>query len=76
MCIFDSGGVGGERGEWVRERIGFGLYQSCWSRGSVGCVSVFWLRCCGWGVGRWFGPGSGGVGWCYVCVSWESGFTV
>ena len=35
-------------------------------------MSVFWLRSCGWrmwGVGRGLGPGSGGVGWCYVCVS-------
>ena len=40
---------------WVDERIGFGLYQSCGNRGSVGRVSVFWLRWCGWcrwGVGR------------------------
>ena len=45
-------------GEWVvsgwrvDERIGFGLYQSSGDRGSVGHVSVFWLRWCGWGVGR------------------------
>ena len=26
------------------------------------------------GVGRWLGPGSGGVAWCYVCVSCESRF--
>ena len=39
------------------ERIGFGLYQSCGDRGSVG--HVFWLRWCGWcrwGVGRGLGP--------------------
>ena len=49
-------GVGG-----VCERIGFGLYQSCRSKGSVGRVSVF----------GWFGPGSGRVGWggvMSVCV--------
>ena len=34
------------------EIIGFGLYQSCGDRGSVGHVSVFWLRWCRWGVGR------------------------
>ena len=22
------------------------------------------------------GPGSGWVGWCYVCVRWESGFSL
>ena len=29
-----------------------------------------------WGVGRVLGPGSGEVGWCYVCVRCESGFSV
>ena len=29
-----------------------------------------------WGEGRGIGPGSGGVGSCYVCVSCESGFSV
>ena len=41
MCLA-RGGVGEE--EWVDERIGFGLYQSCGNRGSVGHVSVCWLR--------------------------------
>ena len=36
--------------------------------------SVF--RWCRWGVGRGIGPGSGAVGWCYVCVRCESGFSV
>ena len=43
-------------------RIGFGLYQSCVNRGSVGGVPVFWLRWCVWcreGSGRGLGPGSG-----------------
>ena len=35
-------------------------------------MSVFGLRWCRWGVGRGFG----GVGWCYVCVSCESGLSV
>ena len=30
----------------------------------------------GWGVGGGLGPGSGTVGWCYVCVICESGFFV
>ena len=55
------------------ERIEFGLYQLCGDRGSVGHVSVFWLRWCMWGVGRGLGPGSGAVGRCYVCVRSESG---
>ena len=50
-----------------------GFYQSCGNRESVGYVSVFGLR---WGVGRGLGPGSGRVGWCYVCESCESGFCV
>ena len=61
------------------EIIGFGLYQSSGDRGSVGHVSVFWLRWCGWcrwGVGSELGPGSGAVGWCSVCVRCESGFSV
>ena len=60
----------------VDERIGFGLYQSSGDRGSVGHVSVFWLRWCGCRVGRGLGQGSGAVGWCYVCVRCESGFSV
>ena len=35
-----------------------------------------WHGWCRWGVGRGFGPGSGRVGWCYVCVSCESGLFV
>ena len=27
-------------------------------------------------MGRGLGQGSGAVGWCYVCVRWESGFSV
>ena len=57
-------------------RIRFVLYQSCWNRGSVGRVSVFWLRWCVWGMGRGLGPGSGEVEWCYVWESCESGFCV
>ena len=69
MCLA-RGVVGGEGGE----RIGFGLYQSCGDRGSVGLVSVFWLRWCGWGVGRGLGPGSEAVG-VVLCLC-ESGFSV
>ena len=47
------------------ERIGFGIYQSCGNKGSVGRVSVFGLHWCEWCrlvVGRGLGPGSEGVG--------------
>ena len=43
------------------------------NRGSVGRVSVFWLRWCRWGVGRELGPGSGGVVVLCLC---ESGLSV
>ena len=46
----------------MNERIGFGIYQTCGDRGSVVRVSVFWLRWCGWGVGKGLGPGLGAVG--------------
>ena len=40
--------------------FGFGLYQSCGNRGSVGRVCV--LVVVVWEVGRVLGPGSGGWG--------------
>ena len=46
--------------------------------GEMGYVSVFWLLWC-WGrVGGRLGPGAGAgrVGWCYVSVCCESGFSV
>ena len=56
------------------ERIGFWLYQSCENRGSVGCVSVYGLRWCRWGVGKGPGSWSGRVELClWRC---ESGFSV
>ena len=63
--------MSGTRGSGVLSSSGDVLEMS----GSVGHVSVFWLRWCGWcrwGVGRGLGPGSGAVGWCYVCVSLDS----
>ena len=71
MCLA-RGGVGVEGGEWMRE-LGLGLTNPV-GTGGVGRVSVFWLRWCRWGVGRGLGPGA--VGWCYVCVRCESGFSV
>ena len=74
MCLA-RGGVVGEGGAWMRE-LGLGFTNPV---GTGGHVSVFWLRWCGWcrwRVGRGVGPGSGAVGWCYVCVRCESGFSV
>ena len=69
MCLA-RGGVGGEGGEWMRE-LDLGFTNPVWIWG-VGRVSVFWLRWCRWGVARGLGPGSGALGWCYVCVSLDS----
>ena len=77
MCLA-RGGVGGEGGEWMRE-LGLGftnplgtggvLYMClCFGCGGVGGVGGEWV----WGLDR----GSGAVGWCYVCVRCESGFSV
>ena len=46
----------------MTERIGFGLYQSCGNRASVGRVSEFGLRFCVWC--RW------GVGGAWTRVWW------
>ena len=42
----------------------------CFGCGGVGGVGGEWTG------GRGLGPESGMVGWCYVCVSCESGFSV
>ena len=72
MCLA-RGGLGGEGGEWMRD-LGLGFTNS------VGTwIVLLWLRWCGWcwwGVGRGLGSGWGAVGWCYVCVRCESGFSV
>ena len=70
MCMRlarDSVGGEGLRG------LGLG-FTNAMGTGEVLDVCVLWLRWCRWGVGRRFG--SGGVRWCYVCVSCESGFSV
>ena len=58
MYAFGSG-VGGEWGEWMGG-LGLGFTNPV----GTGRVSVFWLRCCTWGVGR--GLGQGLEGWCGV----------
>ena len=67
--MFGSGWRGCRVGEWMRGlRLGF---TNPVRTGGVLDVCVFWLRWCRWEVGR-----SGVVGWCYVCVSCESGLSV
>ena len=47
MCLV-RGGVGGEGGEWMKG-LGLGFTNPVGTGGGgVGCVSVFWLRSCGW----------------------------
>ena len=75
MCMCLARGLRWWRGGLVDDRIGFGLCQFCRNRWGVGRVSVFGLRWCGWC--RWVGGLDQGLeGWCYVCVSCESGLSV
>ena len=70
------GGVGGVWCEWLRGLgLGFtnpvgtgGVWDMCLSSDGVGHI--------GGGVSGWPGPGSGRMGWCYVCVYYESGLFV
>ena len=71
MCM--CGRRGGERmrglGYGFNNPVGTrGVLDVCLSCGGVGGV-------CGEWVGG-LGPGYGWVGWCYVCVRCESGFSV
>ena len=71
MCL-TRGGVGGYGGEWMRE-LGLGFTNP------VGTGRVLDMCLCFGCGGEWvggLGPGSGAVGWCYVCVRCESGFSV
>ena len=52
MCMCLARDVVGGEGD---ERIGFGLYQSCGNRGSVGRVFGLWW--CRWEVGRGLSQG-------------------
>ena len=73
MCLA-RGVVGGERirllGLDVTNYMGTrGVLDACMC---LSCGGVW----CRWGLGRELGPGSGRLGWCYVCVNCESGFFV
>ena len=77
MCLA-WGGVGGEGGEWMRE-LGLGFTNPVGTGGVLDMCLCFGCGGVGGGGGEWvrrLGPGSGAVGWCYVCVRCESGFSV
>ena len=69
MCLA-RGGVGGEGvsrlEDWVWALPILWEQGECWT---CVCVAVVY-------VGRRLGPGSVGVGWCYICVICESGLSV
>ena len=68
MCMA-RGGVGVGGGEWMR---GLGFTNHV---GTGGVLDV--CLCCGGVGGEWvWGLDQNLVGWCYVCVSCESGFSV
>ena len=75
MYVFASGWRRKRGGEWMRG-LDLGFTNPVGTRGVLVvclCLGCVWCR---WGVGRGLGPGSGGVVWCYACVSCESGFFV
>ena len=71
MCLA-RGGVGGE---WMRE-LGLGFTNSVGTGGVLDMCLCFGCGGVGGEVGRGLRPGSEAVGWCYVCVRCESGFSV
>ena len=73
MCLA-RGGVGG----MGRERIGFGFTNHEGPGGVWDLCQCLGCVCVGGGGGGsgWFGPWSGRVGWCYVCLRCKSGLYV
>ena len=64
--------------EWMRE-LGLGFTNPLGTGGVLDmclCFGCGWCGWCRWRVGRGLGQWSGAVGWCYVCVRCESGFSV
>ena len=81
MCLARSG-VGGEGGRWMRGLcldLDLGFTNPVETGGVLDVSLCFGCSGEGGVGGEWvggLGPGSGGVGWCYVCVRCESGFSM
>ena len=77
VYVFGTGRCGwrGEGGEWMRE-LGLGFTNPVGTGGVLDVCLCFGCGGVSGGVGRGLEPGSGAVGWCYVCVRFESGFSV
>ena len=70
VCLARGGVRGkGGGGEWIRG-LGLGFTNPVGTGGL--CLGYGGV----WGVDRGLGPWSGRAGWCYVCVSCESGLFV
>ena len=67
-------GAGGVLGEWVTG-LGLGFTNSGGTWGEWDMCLCFGCGGVGGVCGR-LGPGSGRVGWCYICVCCEPGFSV
>ena len=77
MYVFGSRRCGWRGGMWMRE-LGLGFTNTLGIGGVLVmclCFGCLWCGWCRWGVGRGLGQGSGAVGWCFVCVRCESGFS-
>ena len=76
MCMpLARGSVGGEGGEWMRG-LGLGFTNPVGTGGVLDVCLCFGCGGVGGEWGRGLEPGLGAVGWCYVCVRCESGFSV
>ena len=74
VCVWRGAGrCGWKGGEWMR-KLGLGFTNYVGAGGVLDMLR--WCGWCKWGVGRGLGPGSGAVGWYYVCVGCGSGFSV
>ena len=72
MYVFGSGRRRRRGGDMMRG-LDLGFNNPVVTGGVLDLCGLWWCR---WGVGRGLGTVSIRLGWCYVCVSCESGFFV